>query len=72
MHPPRMAHTSEAPQLLPVQAAGAEGPESPLEEAEIRVTSLQYGSVMDAIESDHKPVVAMLRVNMPVTDQASP
>ena len=42
----------------------------PLEEGEIRVTGLQYGSVMDAVESDHKPVFAMLRINMPVTDQA--
>ena len=45
-------------------------PEVPLAEGEIRVTSLEYGSLMEAVESDHKPVYALLRVNVPVIDQA--
>ena len=41
-------------------------------DGDVRVTGTVYGSLMDATESDHKPVFAVLRVNMPVTDQVSP
>ena len=38
-------------------------------EGEIRVTGIEYSCLMDALESDHKPVYAVLRVNIPITDQ---
>ena len=43
--------------------------EPQLVEGEIRVTGVEYGSLMEALESDHKPVYAVLRVNIPITDQ---
>lgn len=49
---------------------GSEEPEAALVAEEIRVTSSSYTSVPAALESDHKPVLATLDVNMPVIDQA--
>ncbi len=43
--------------------------EPQLAEGEILVTGIEYGSLMEALESDHKPVYAVLRVNIPITDQ---
>ena len=43
--------------------------EPQLAEGEILVTGVEYGSLMEALESDHKPVYAVLRVNIPITDQ---
>lgn len=59
--------------LFDGQGGAGQDPEAPpasLAAEEIRVTAASYHSLPAALDSDHKPVVAVLDVSMPVTDQA--
>ena len=58
---------------VPPSTQGAEGEDTGRGEGEVEVAvrCLQYGAWMDVVDSDHKPVFALLEVNLPVIDQAA-
>ena len=48
--------------VAPTKRRGPSDPDA------VAVTSLEYSSCMNVIDSDHKPVYSFLTLNIPITD----